>query len=170
MPCSCMGDLYTDDIEDQAGYPDNEILKDVRALISAGQREGPILDYKKDVSDKDNWAEAAAAFANTFGGLIIFGVEGKRDQPRSMTGFDPQDVEIKTKVTSTLLSRIQPRPDFRVRVVTYDKDQTKEVAVLRISEGSHPPYMHSKGDEHRVLLIVLIVSVWAIFFITSRSK
>src|SRR5229473_2995217 len=132
-----MGDLYSDDIEDQAEYPDEEILKDVRALINAGQREGPILDYKKDVSDKDNWAEAAAAFANSFGGLIIFGVEGDGDQPRRITGFDPRGVEIKTKLTSTLLSRIQPRPDFRVRVVTHDTDRAKEVAVLRISEGFH---------------------------------
>src|SRR5713226_2510273 len=115
-----MGDLYSDDIEDQAEYPDEEILKDVRALINTGQREGPILDYKKDVSDKDNWAEAAAAFANTFGGLIIFGVEGKLDQPRRLTGFDFKNVEMKTKLMSTLLSRIQPRPAFQIRVVTHD--------------------------------------------------
>ena len=134
-----MGDLYSDDIQDERAYPAEAILRDVRAFINAGLREGPMLDYKKDVSDKDNWAEGAAAFANTFGGLIIFGVEGKEDQPRRLTGFDPRGVEIKTKLTSTLLSRIQPRPDFRVRVVTYDKDHAKEVAVLRVSEGSSYP-------------------------------
>ncbi|MGO9094634.1 MAG: helix-turn-helix domain-containing protein [Bryobacteraceae bacterium] len=145
-----MGDLYFDDIEDEATYTDEMILRDVRSLIKAGQREGPMLDYKSDVSDKDNWPETAAAFANTFGGLVIFGVEAKRDQPRRLTGFDPRSVEIKTRLVSTLLSRIQPRPDLQVRVVTLDTDPTREVAVLRVSEGSHPPYMHSKGEEHRV--------------------
>jgi hypothetical protein len=71
-----------------------------------------------------------------------------------MTGFDPRGVEIKTKLASTLLSRIQPRPDFQIRVVTHDTDRTKEVAILRIPEGSHPPYMHSKGDHHRVYIRV----------------
>jgi len=47
-----MGDLYFDDIEEEKTYPDNRILSDVRALISSGQREGPMLDYKKDVSEK----------------------------------------------------------------------------------------------------------------------
>jgi hypothetical protein len=74
----CMGDLYSDDIEEEKAYADERILSDVRALISSGQREGPMLDYKKDVSEKDNWAEAVAAFTNSFGGLIIFGVEGLR--------------------------------------------------------------------------------------------
>jgi Putative DNA-binding domain len=149
-----MGDLYFDDIQDEKAYPDETILRDVRALINAGQRESFVLDYKKDVSDKDNWPEAVVAFANTFGGLIIFGVVAKGDKPHTLTGFDPHGVEIKTRLVSTLLSRIQPRPDLQVRVVTLDTDPIKEVAILRISEGSQPPYMHSKGDEHRVYIRV----------------
>lgn len=149
-----MGDLYFGDIEDPRVYRDETILTDVRALIKASQREGPVLDYKQDVSDKDNWAEAAAAFANTFGGRIIFGVEAKADRPHRMTGFDPRDTEIKTKLASTLLSRVQPRPDFQIRVVTLDDDPTKEMAILRISEGSHPPYVYSNGNQHRVFIRV----------------
>jgi Putative DNA-binding domain len=149
-----MGDLYLDDIEDQRTYPDEMVLRDVRAILKAVLREGPTLDYKADVSEKDNWPEAAASFANVFGGLIVFGVEGKGDQPRRLTGFDPKGVEIKTKLGSMLLSRIQPRPDFQICVVTFDQDPTKEVAILRVSEGLHPPYMHSKGEQHRVYVRV----------------
>jgi hypothetical protein len=149
-----MADLYMDDIEDQRAYTDEMIIHDVRAIVKAGLREGPTLDYKADVSEKDNWPEAAVAFVNAFGGLIIFGVEGKGDQPRRVTGFDPKGVEIKTKLVSTLLSRIQPRPDFLIRVVVFDEDPTREIAVLRVSEGLHPPYMHSKGDEHRIYVRV----------------
>lgn len=39
-------------------------------------------------------------------------------------------------------------------MVTHDTDRTKEVAILRIAEGSHPPYMHSKGDRHDVYIRV----------------
>lgn len=153
MPVT-MGDLFSDNIDDQTAYKDAMILRDVRALVDTGQRESPVLDYKKDVSDKDNWPEAVAAFANTFGGLIIFGVEAKGDQPAALTGFDPRGVEIKTKLTSTLLSRIQPRPQISIRVVALDTDPAREVVVLRVSEGFRPPYMHSKDGHHHIYIRV----------------
>jgi hypothetical protein len=148
-----MGDLYFDDIENRS-YSDKAILEDVRALVKTGQREGPLLDYKSDVSHKDNWSSTVAAFANTFGGLIVFGVEGKNDQPRRLTGFDPKGVEVKTKLTSMVIDRIQPRPNFSVRVVTHDQDPTREVALLRVAEGQDPPYMHSNQSEHRIYIRV----------------
>jgi hypothetical protein len=148
-PRQRMGNLYTDNIEDRDTYPDQHILKDVRALIAIGHREGTLIDYKKDVSEKDNWPEAAAAFANT---LIIFGVDEHQGKPVLLTGFDPQGIETKTRLTSILLSRIQPRPDFQVRIVNLDTDKTKEIGVLRISEGIAPPYLHSKQHEHRIYI------------------
>ncbi len=148
-----MRDLFFDDIENKS-YSDAMILEDVRALIRAGQREGPLLDYKSDLSPKDNWPPTVAAFANTFGGLIVFGVEGKSDQPRRLSGFDSKGVEVKTRLTSMVLDRIHPRPDFSVRVVTHDEDPRREVALLRVSEGRNPPYMHSKDSEHRVYIRV----------------
>src|SRR5450432_3070506 len=145
-----MGDLYADDITSETAYPTGTLLQDIRNLIASGQREGPLLDYKADISPKDNWPETVAAFANTFGGVIIFGVEGQADQPRRLTGYDPKGVEMKTRLGSTILSRIQPRPDIDLRVLNHDADPTKEVAVLRVSEGTHPPYMHNKGEERRI--------------------
>jgi len=146
-----MADLFADDIEDPTSYTDEVILSDVRALIEIGQRERALIDYKTDISD--NWPETAAAFANTFGGLIIFGVEATDDIPTAMPGFAPRG-ETSTRLTNMLLSRIQPRADFQVRVVKHDLDPRKEVALVRILEGSQPPYMHSKDGEHRVYVRV----------------
>ena len=145
-----MGDLYADDITSETSCPARTLLQDIKNLIASGQREGPLLDYKADISPKDNWPETIAAFANTFGGIILFGVEGQADQPRRLTGYDPKGIEMKTRLSSTILSRIQPRPDIHLRVLTHDTDPTKEIAILRVSEGTHPPYMHNKGDEHRI--------------------
>jgi predicted HTH transcriptional regulator len=129
-----MGDLYFDDIEDSS-YTDKMILADVEALVKSGQREGTVIDYKSDVSEQDNWPQTVAAFANSFGGLIVFGVEGKNDQPRRVTGFDPKGVEIKTKLASMVIDRVQPRPDFSVRVVTFDSATKREIALVRVAEG-----------------------------------
>jgi hypothetical protein len=147
-----VGDLYFDDITDEMAYPSPSILKDLRAIIAAGIREGQMIDYKSEISPKDNWPETVAAFANGLGGLIIFGIEGKGDQPRNLCGFDPKGVEVKTQLTSMVTSRIQPRPNFQIRVLTLDTDPSKEVAILRVSEGEHTPYMHSKEDQRRVYL------------------
>jgi hypothetical protein len=144
-----MGDLYFDDIEDRS-YTDQMILADVESLVKSGQREGTVIDYKSDVSDQDNWPQTVAAFANSFGGLIVFGVEGRNDQPRRVTGFDPRGIEIKTKLASMVIDRVQPRPDFSVRVVTLDSASKREIALVRVAEGRNPPYMHSKDQEHRV--------------------
>src|SRR5215469_11734440 len=103
-----MSDLFLDDIEDEKAHPDAVILRDIRALMATGQREGPMLDYKLDISDKDNWPEAVVSFANTFGGLLIFGADAKGDQPYELKGFDPRGVETKTKLVSILLSHVQP--------------------------------------------------------------
>ena len=149
-----MGDLYTYDIEDEVTHPDEAILRDVRALLTSGVREGPLIDYKADISEKDNWPDTVAAFANSFGGLIVFGVTGQGDQPVSLAGFDPKNAETKTRLANTILSRIRPRPDFAIRVVNLDTDTSREVAILRVAEGNIPPYMHSKGDEHRIYLRV----------------
>jgi hypothetical protein len=148
-----MGDLYFDDIEDRS-YTDEMILQDVQRLVSSGQREGTVLDYKSDLSEKDNWPQTVAAFANSYGGLIVFGVEGKGDEPRRLSGFDPRGVEVRTKLSSMVLDRIQPRPEFFVRVISLGSAPGKEVALLRVSEGQSPPYMHSKGHEHRVYVRV----------------
>lgn len=149
-----MPDLWIDDIQDTAKYPDSMILSDVQALLNAGQREDTVLDYKKDISDKDNWPETAAAFINAYGGLIIFGVEAKGDQPHKLTGFDPRGVETRARLSSTLFSRIQPRPEFQIRVVSLATDKTKELAILRLPEGVHPPYVHTKNHERRVYVRV----------------
>src|SRR6266853_1287983 len=101
-----MGNLYSDNIEGRNAYSDQDILKDIRALIAMGHREGTLVDYKKDISEKDNWPEVASAFANTFGGLIIFGVVEKQTQAIQMTGFDPKGVETHTRLVNILLSRV----------------------------------------------------------------
>ena len=147
-----MGDLYFDDLTDENAYPASVVLKDLRSLIANGQREGQMIDYKADISPKDNWPETVAAFANSIGGIVIFGIEGKGDQPRNLRGFDPKGVEVKTQLTSMVISRIQPRPSIQVRVLELDTDPSKEVAILRVAEGEYTPYMHSKEDQRRIYL------------------
>ena len=56
--------------------------------------------------------------------------------------------------TSMVIDRVQPRPNFSVRVVTHHLDPTKEVALLRVAEGQDPPYMHSNQSEHRIYIRV----------------
>jgi hypothetical protein len=127
------GGLYSDDIQDER---DTLLEASYRTFMHSSTRANVrdrCLITRRTLPTRTT-GQTAAAFANSFGGLIIFGVEGKDDEPRRMTGFDPRGVEIKTKLTRSLLSRIQPRPDFRVRI-TNCTDQAKEVVVLRFRKG-----------------------------------
>jgi hypothetical protein len=140
--------LYDDDFQDEALYSNADILQGVRSILSTGETERSVLDYKRDISD--TWPDSAAAFANAFGGILLFGVHENGGVPTSLAGFDPQGKETKTRLVNSLLSRIQPIPDFRIRVVPLDTDPSKQVAVLRIFEGSYPPYVYSNGQKHRI--------------------
>ena len=54
--------------------------------------EGSSVDYKEALETKKprSWLKSISAFANSFGGHIVFGV---RDNPREVCGLDnPQEV------------------------------------------------------------------------------
>jgi Putative DNA-binding domain len=142
--------LYDQNFADR-DYTDEQFLKDVRELIAAEQREGTRIDYKGDISNQDNWQAAVASFANTFGGLIVFGMETNGDLPTNLSGFVPKG-ETSMRLTNAIVSRVQPRPEFSIRVSKLNTDPLREVAVLRVAEGWNTPYMYSKDGEHRIYL------------------
>ena len=62
-------------------------VESVRRLLELGAHEGDrfelkeALPHSKDEAGKDRLRKTCAAFANSFGGFIIFGVKDQRDLP-----------------------------------------------------------------------------------------
>jgi hypothetical protein len=88
-------------------------LEDVADVIAriGEERENLFFERKASVSG-NSLAKACAAFANTFGGLLVIGVEDADD---ALTGIEAPGAEPQLWVKDTLRGLVLPMPPFRAR-------------------------------------------------------
>ena len=80
--------------------------------------ESSSVDYKEalEIKKPRSWLKSVSAFANSFGGHIVFGV---RDNPREVCGLDnPQ--EVISKITELIKARIDPTPRYQLHAFSED--------------------------------------------------
>ena len=81
-------DLYRDDLNRASR---NELYDAIAAFIRLDEppdqrpREGYLLDFKQEWGEKG--LRTVAAFANTFGGLLIVGISEKEGRPEAVVGI-----------------------------------------------------------------------------------
>lgn len=109
---------------------------DVQAVISEQDfDESFYFEFKDDRVSNKKLQEEVSAFANTFGGYIFLGVSDDK-QIEGCTTWNEQ------RIHTTIHDSITPTPPFDVRKFTFD---TRSVYVVKIDEGSEPPYITSSG-------------------------
>lgn len=109
---------------------------DVQAVISEQDfDESFYFEFKDDRVSSKKIQEEVSAFANTFGGYIFIGISDDK-QIDGCTAWNEQ------RIHTTIHDAITPTPSFDVRKFTFD---TKIVYVVKIDEGSEPPYITSNG-------------------------
>lgn len=79
--------------------------------------------------------EEISAFSNTFGGYIFLGVSNNK-QIEGCVEWNEQ------RIHAAIHDSITPTPSFDVKKFTVD---TNVVYVIKIDEGSEPPYITSSG-------------------------
>ncbi len=101
---------------------DNIEITDILALVGNKIQESKTLEYKSELPDgnteKKKFLAGVAAFANTSGGDIIYGVEEERDSrkrptgiPKEASGLEDCNVDGEILRLDTLIrSGIQPIP------------------------------------------------------------
>ena len=102
---------------------------------------GEATEYDKkqllEVKKPKSWCKSVSAFANTFGGSLIFGIS---DDGEVLGLEDPNsDAE---KISETIKSRLDPIPEFKLR---FHKEDGKVLVILEVSKGEETPYYYS-GD------------------------
>ena len=105
--------------------------------------EGWTLDFKERWSDE--MLKHAAAFANTFGGLLLVGVSEKDGKPQEIVGVQLRS-ELKTQIASSIAANISPTPSFGIVECLHPKDATRRIAVVRIRNVNKLHY-YMKGDK-----------------------
>ena len=109
---------------------------DIKELIG----EATEYDKKLALEEKKpkSWCKSVSAFANTFGGALIFGISNDGQ----VVGLnDPEgDAE---KISEIIKSRLTPIPEFKLRF--HKTDDGKILVVLEVYKGNETPYYYS-GD------------------------
>jgi len=121
----------------------NEIsYEDVLAFCGEGHSEGFILEYKRDFESLTNekLAKTIAAFANTYGGILIIGINAPNGIPIApIEGIvvDPS-MKYEEKIESVILAHIK-EPVFPEVRVCEPKDG-KTFIVVRVAESHLTPH------------------------------
>src|SRR3954469_23695606 len=93
-------------------------FEDVVRFCEAGNDEGFFVEYKREFPDTDKVAKSVAAFANTYGGLFIIGINAPNGKPiPPFEGFifdDKQDYE--QQIEQIILSHVHEPvfPDMQI--------------------------------------------------------
>ncbi|SIT91579.1 AlbA family DNA-binding domain-containing protein [Pontibacter indicus] len=122
---------------------------DLQSLITLGVEESINLDFKAagsiDITDKKKAeiAKDVSAFANSAGGMIIYGINEVNHKASS---FSPIDGNTYTKewLEQIIQTRIQRKiENLKIIPVRIDNDIHKSIYVIKIPESSSAPHMTS---------------------------
>lgn len=92
-----------------------------------------LLEEKKPKS----WCKSVSAFANTFGGSLIFGVSNDGE----IVGLQDPDGDAE-KISEIIKTRLDPIPEYRLR---FHDEAGKILVILDVVKGEETPYYYS-GD------------------------
>lgn len=108
---------------------------DIENAIKTGE-ESFYFEFKDDRVDTKKIAEEISALANTYGGYIFLGVSDEKE----ICGCSNWTEQ---KIHTMIHDALSPTPNFDVKkFITCDE---KIILVIKIEEGTEPPYITSRG-------------------------
>ncbi len=116
-----------------------EKLETIQQLMKDGIEEGLTLDYKRDIGGNSDIANDVCAFANTVGGVLVYGVIENNRKPVELSGVDPSGVE--EKIRNVVRDSIQPNVvGIEIKLFPLEKSD-KCIVVVEIPESLEAPHM-----------------------------
>jgi len=125
-------------------------LKEIEDLIENNIEESLILEYKRELGNKnEEIAKDISAFANTSGGVLIYGVGEDGGVPTSIRWIDGKNT--KETIENIILSRVQPIiKDVIINPISNPVNSSQAIFVVNIPESPDAPHManHSYYRRH----------------------
>ena len=125
-------------------------IEDVETFCESGLKEGFILEYKGDFTNKTHRLERViCAFANTWGGVVIIGVyeddEGKPVLPIAGVKFEKG---LDLRVTNTIVDSIHPPVFVDKKVIRFENEagEDRAVIVVGVPESHMTPHSCDQGE------------------------
>jgi hypothetical protein len=141
-------DLYKDDLtalEDKDLYAAIELFTRLASPQPQRMQEGYLLDFKSVWNDTA--LKAVAAFANTFGGLLLIGVGEKDGRADEIVGVPAQRHELKTGIASSIAANISPTPSYEIRDVAFPDGSGRHLCIVRVRKGGSLYLLTKKGEQ-----------------------
>ncbi|MDP1677457.1 MAG: ATP-binding protein [Bacteroidota bacterium] len=127
-------------------------IHDLKLLIEDG--EGFELEFKRKVSSPLKIAKTMSSFANTSGGLILFGV----DDDGSIIGVESEKTELDL-IDEGAEYYCEPPVSFSIKIIPYNH---RDVIVATVEESNTKPhYVKDENNEQNVYIRVKDNSVLA---------
>ena len=108
---------------------------DIRQLI------GETTDYDKKLALEEkkpkSWCKSISAFANCFGGKLIFGVSNDNE----LVGLADAEGDAE-KISEAIKTHLNPIPEFKLY---FEKDGEKIFVIVEVMKGQQTPYYY-EGD------------------------
>lgn len=100
------------------------------------------IEVKKEVpAEHKKYLKSVVAFANGFGGKIIFGIEEKQDS-FEVCGLSGDIFKIKDSITNSIFSSIEPHI---IPSIDLDTIEDKTILIVNVPSGWDRPY-HLKAE------------------------
>lgn len=100
---------------------------------------GEATDYDKKVAlekkKPKSWCKSVSAFANTFGGSLIFGISNEDE----LIGLNDAESDAET-ISEEIKKRISPIPEFRLQ---FDEVGDKKFIIVKVYAGGETPYYYA---------------------------
>ncbi len=109
---------------------------DIQKVLDGADDENFFFEFKDDQERPERLLKEISAFANTYGGYIFLGVTDDKTVA-GCTAWTEQ------RIHNTIYNGITPIPDFDVRKFKHDGNT---IYVIKVEEGSMPPYITNKGQ------------------------
>jgi hypothetical protein len=117
-------------------------LDDVAKIIENQGDERETLFFERKATLNGNaLAKACAAFANTYGGLLVGGVADKEDALVGMEPFGASEAQLFVK--DTLRGLVLPMPPFRARWLPTEAD--RGLLLVLVEESSTTPHLLTRS-------------------------
>jgi hypothetical protein len=112
--------------------------EEIQSLIDGKIEESLNLDYKgaKSIDDHKEIAKDVSAFANSTGGVIIYGIREENHLPVSIEWINARG--IRELLENVVLSTIQPRLSVTITPIQCPTDTSKAIFAVEIPEGDLP--------------------------------
>ena len=119
-------------------------LKDIeKYLDTIDDDETFFIEFKEENIRNTQLTKEISAFANSFGGYILLGV----NDSKKIVGCS--NIWTELKINTIICNGISPTPHFDIK--KFDLKNSKKLYIIKVEEGTNPPYITNDGYiYHRV--------------------